>query len=226
MRKSLVASAALVCLSVPGIALAEATVTTPAAQNSTALAHLDFQVVVPATLYLRVGTSAQPLFNGDATVDQLVFVAPATVAGGSPVVAGSAPNVNDGDLHGGTVTVRVYSNVGTSVSLNSNVSGPLTDPSNTANTISWSKIAVASNPLSTGHIAGFNNSGIAHPAFSASDVGNGSATSLAAVSKLVAYEGQWTFTYKNDTYVPAGTYGGGGSGLTGNGRVTYTALQL
>jgi hypothetical protein len=40
---------------------------------------------------------------------------------------------------------------------------------------------------------------------------------------VVNQDAKWTFKYANTSIVPAGTYGGGGTGNTGNGRITYTA---
>ena len=43
---------------------------------------------------------------------------------------------------------------------------------------------------------------------------------VAAVGKVVRRDAKWTYTYRNTTVPPAGTYGGVN---TNNGRVTYTA---
>ena len=48
-------------------------------------------------------------------------------------------------------------------------------------------------------------------------VGTGTGT---AAGKIVQRDAKWTYTYRNQTVPPAGTYGGVN---TNNGRVTYTA---
>lgn len=216
MKKSLVASGVLACLCLPGVALAEATFVDPASSGSTTTAHVDITVVVPAVLSLRVGTGGA-VAAADATIDSLVFNVPAAGVGNGTSVAA---RVTDGDLGNGALTVRVYSNVGTAVSLNSSVVGPLTSLAGV--TIPWSEIAVASASLAT-TTAGFTNTGITHPAFNAANVGSGTATSLAATSGLVRFEGKWTYTYSNTNAVPAGSYGAVGGT---NGRITYTASQV
>lgn len=220
MRNSLVASGVLACLCLPGVALAEATVTDPASTGSTAQAHLFVTVEVPAVLSLRVGTGGA-VNTANPTVDSLVFAVPAgSVGSGTPVAA----RVTDGDLGSGSVTVRVYSNFGTSVNLSSAVDGPLTSSTVPGNTISWSEISVASAALASAS-SGFINAAIAHPPFNTAAAGGSSAspTILAAVSQLVRYEGQWTYGYANANTIPFGSYGGT---IALKGRVTYTATQL
>jgi hypothetical protein len=188
------------------------TFTNPAVTNSTATARLDFSIVVPQVLFLRVGTSSSN-FATDGTVDSVVFTVPAANVGDGTVIAGTG-----GDLTGGAVTVRVYGNGG-NISLNSSVSGPLTNA--TTDTIPWSQVSVAAAALAVG-TAGYTNAAITHPAFSAT-VGNGTATTLTAVNRVVRAEGRWTYSYLNAAAVPAGTYG---ATIARNSRVTYTATQL
>jgi hypothetical protein len=208
-----VSAAALLC---PLLAQAESTTVNPAAAASTASARLDFKVVIPPVLFLRVGTGGAVGSANDATVDMITFNVPSTNLGDGTVVAATATS---GDVGAGAVSVRVFSNVGTNVSLNSAVTGQLSNGA--GDTIPWSQIAVVAAPLAA-TTTGFTNTGITHPAFSAT-TGNGTATVLTAASKLVRQEGKWTFTYSNATAKPAGTYG---STIPNNGRVTYTATQL
>jgi len=210
------AAAAAAVLALPLCALAESQSNTSAATNSTAQARLDFTVVIPAVLYLRVGTGNAVGAAANATVDSLTFTVPAANIGDGTVIAAGA---TDGDLTNGAVTVRVFSNVGTNVSLNSSVTGQLINGS--GDTIPWTQVAVATAADPT-PITGWTNTGITHPAFSAT-TGNGTATTLTAASKLVRQQGKWTFTYSNANVVPAGTYG---NTIAKNGRVTYTATQL
>jgi hypothetical protein len=213
MKKlSLIALAAAAALA-PILSHAESTTINPAATASAASARLDFTVVIPAVLYLRVGTGSAIAAANNTAVDSLVFTVPATNLGDSTPIAAVG-----GDLTAGAVTVRVFSNVGTNVSLNSAVTGQL---SNGVDTIPWTQIGVVSGALAT-TTAGFTNTGIAHPTFSAT-TGAGTAVTLTAASKLVRQEGKWTFTYNNTNAYPSGTYG---STIGNNGRVTYTATQL
>ena len=213
MKKLSLIALASAALLAPILSHAESTTINPAIAGSAASAKLDFTVVIPAVPYLRVGTGSAIAAANNATVDSLVFTVPATNLGDSTVVAGVG-----GDLTAGAVTVRVFSNFGNNVSLNSSVSGQL---SNGTDTIPWTQIAVASAPLAA-TTAGFTNTGIAHPTFSAT-TGPGTAVVLAAASRMVRQEGKWTFTYANSNAYPAGTYG---SSVANNGRVTYTATQL
>lgn len=204
------ASAALIA---PVLSNAESTTINPAIAGSTATAKLDFTVVIPAVLYLRVGAGNAIAAANNANVDSLVFTVPATNLGDSTAVAGVG-----GDLTAGAVTVRVFSNFGTNVTLNSSVTGQLT---NGTDTIPWTQIGVTPAPLAV-TTAGYTNTGIVHPTFSATS-GNGTATTLTAASRMVRQEGKWTFSYNNTNAYPAGTYGSTGAN---HGRVTYTALQL
>lgn len=200
----------------PLVTLAESTSTTSAATGSTATARLDFTVVIPAVLYLRIGTGSGVGATNNTTIDSINFTVPAGNLGDGTVVNAAAAS---GDLASGSVTVRVFSNVGTNVTLNSSVSGQLSNGS--GDTIPWAQIGVAAAALTTG-TSGYTNGAITHPAFSAT-TGSGTATTLTAASKLVRQEGRWTFTYTNANVVPAGTYG---ATVANNGRVTYTATQL
>jgi hypothetical protein len=216
MKKFAATAAFAAVLALPGLALAESTTITSAVAGSAATAKLDFTVVIPAVLFLRVGTGSAVGAANNATVDSLTFTVPSGNIGDSTVINAGA---TDGDLNNGAVTVRVFSNFGTNVTLNSNVSGQLINGS--GDTIPWTQIAVASaaDPVP---LPGYTNTGITHPTFSAT-TGNGTATTLTAASRMVRQQGKWTFSYANGAVVPAGTYG---STVAKNGRVTYTALQL
>ena len=206
----LVSSMALAC-ALPAVSHAESNFTNPAASTSTASGRLDFTVVVPSVLFFRIGTGGAVGVAG-AVIDGLTFTVPATNIGDSTVITGTG-----GDLTNGAVTVRVFSNFGSNVTLNSSVTAPLTSGTDT---IPWSQIAVVATALGAA-TAGFTNAAITHPAFSAT-TGAGTATTLTAASRLVRQEGKWTFSYSNTAVVPAGTYGAPGT----SGRVTYTATQV
>lgn len=217
MKKfALAAIAGAAVLSVPFAALAESTTINPATTGSAATAHLDFTVVIPAVLYLRVGTGSGVGAANNAAIDSLTFTVPAANLGDNTVIAAGA---TDGDLTNGAVTVRIFSNVGTNVTLNSSVTGQLINGN--GDTIPWTQIAVAAAALGA-TTPGYTNAAITHPTFSATS-GAGTATTLTAASHLVRQEGKWTFSYSNAAMMPAGTYG---STIAKNGRVTYTATQL
>ena len=196
-------------------AKAESTFTTPATTGSTAAARLDFSIVIPQVLFLRVGTSAGNT-STTATVDAMTFTVPAANVGDASVIAGTG-----GDLTAGAVTVRVYGNGG-NISLNSATTGPLTTGT-AGETVPWSQISVAGAALGS-TTAGFTNAAITHPAFNTGATGgNGTAATLTATNRLVRVEGKWTYSYLNTTLPAAGTYGGT---VANKGRVTYTATQL
>ena len=197
----------------PVLSHAESTTITPAVVGSAPASRVDFTILVPPVLYVRVGTGNAIAAADNATVDSLSFTVPGANLGDSSAIAGTG-----GDLTAGAVTVRVFANKGTNVSLNSSVSGALSN--GVGDTIPWSEINVASSALAV-PTAGYT-SGITHPTFSATS-GNGTATTLAATGTLVRFEDKWTFTYKNTTTPASGTYG---SSVANNGRVTYTATQL
>ena len=195
-------------------AQAESTFTSPAIVGSTATARLDFSIVIPQVLFLRVGTSSGNAAT-DGTINGIAFTVPGANVGDGSVIAGGG-----GDLGAGAVTVRVYGNGG-NISLNSATTGPLTTGV-AGEEIPWSQISVAAAALA-GTTAGFTNTAITHPAFNLGGTGGaGTATTLTATNKVVRVEGQWTYSYLNTNAVAAGTYGTNAR----NGRVTYTATQL
>ncbi|OYT92536.1 MAG: hypothetical protein CFE43_07770 [Burkholderiales bacterium PBB3] len=216
MKKILLVGAIAAAFGAPMAAHAESTTINPAISGSTATAKLDFTIVIPAVLYVRIGTGSGIGAANNATVDGITFTVPATNIGDSTVVAGVG-----GDLNAttpGSVTVRVFSNFGTGVGLNAAAGGQLT--SSGGDTIAWTDISVATAALAA-TTAGYTNGTLAHPALTAAGVGT--SVPIAAVSRLVRQETKWTFTYLNTTVKPAGSYGAG----TGtNGRLTYTATQV
>ena len=216
--RTLVRAVALV-LAVPMLAQAESTFQNPAVTGNAitgkADARLDFSIIIPQVLFLRVGTSSGNTAT-DGSIDPVVFTVPGANVGDGSVIAGTG-----GDLAAGAVTVRVYGNGG-NISLNSAVAGPLLNAV-AGDTIPWSQINVTTAVLGA-TTPGFTNAAITHPAFNtAAGGGNGTATTLTAVAKVVRVEGKWTYTYLNANAVAAGTYGGT---VAKNGRVTYTATQL
>src|SRR5450755_1129973 len=166
----------------------------------TATTHLDFQIVVPKMIYLRVGTGVDR--TTVATVDLINFSVGAANVGGSSVIAGTG-----GDLGAGQVTARVISNLGT-VTLSTITPNGIKDVA--GDTISYGQIALA---------VAINTSGTALTPPAMTD--NSTTTStIAPVASVVNRDAKWTFTYLNTNVVPAGTYGGIN---TNQSRVTYTA---
>lgn len=160
-----------------------------------ARASLDFAVTIPQILMLQVGASG--------SVSQVTFDLSGTpTAVGTGAVAGTG-----GDLGDGKVSAKLVGNVGT-VNLSSTTTGALTNAD--GDQISYSKIlATSSNSFAPPSLA--DNATTTIP--------------VTASGKLIDRSAEWTFTYANDAVVAPGTYGGGGPGNTGNGRVIYTAAM-
>ena len=179
----------------PNCAIAGSSFATSDATPITASASLDFTIIVPKFVFLRVGTGAD--MSESTTIDNLVFaVPPDRIGDGSEVPAMS-----------GQIIARVMGNNG-SITLSSSTSGPMNNRE--GDTISYSEIAVTVAPETTG-IA------LAHPPLL-----DGTANSInlpTTSGNITKLDARWTFTYLNRHAVPAGTYGGIGQR---NGRVNYS----
>lgn len=189
-------------LILPRTAFANSTFVTGTTSPLTASANLDFTIIVPKFLYIRVGTGAN--FATLATIDNIVFTVPAANIGNGTAVAGVG-----GDLTGGQVTARVIGNNG-AISFSSTTLGPLNDGA-AGDTISYTQLNVAVAANTSTPI-------LQHPAF----VDGGTTTITLPTQtggKVTNLDAKWTFTYLNTAVVPAGTYGGVN---TQNGRVTYS----
>ncbi|SCK33786.1 hypothetical protein VAR608DRAFT_3000 [Variovorax sp. HW608] len=202
-------------LVLPLAALAESNVNPSTPSNGTAQARVDVKITVPRVLFLQVGTGT--VMAAGTTVDLMDFQVPASGIGNSTSVAATAAS---GDQANGSVTVRVLANGNSNVSLNSSTTGAMTNGA--GSTIGWDQIDVTASALAT-TTSGYTNAAITHPAFNSSNTGAGTATTLTATSGLVRQEGKWTYAYKNQNVVAAGTYGGASN--TNNGTVTYTATM-
>jgi len=207
--KSLLAISTIAALATPMLANAESSTQTGAGALS-ATSRLDFIIVVPKVLFLRVGTGG--LFGAATvgTIDAMTFNVPvANIGDGTSIAATGA----SGDLGTGAVTALLRSNAGV-VTLTANTTGALTDA--TADTIPWSEIAIANSNLVA---PAFANT---FPHLAALPLTGASANfAPAPVAKVTNVGSTWTFSYKNTNTVPFGTYG-----PTANGRVTYTATVL
>ncbi len=174
---------------------AESDINTGTAAGLSAAAKLDFRVIVPKIIFLRVGTGTDfvDALNG-ANIDRVDFTVSAAALAANTAVAGAS---GQGPY---PVAVRVLGNGG-NVSLTANgTAGGLT---NGAQTIPWTQVVATSS----------NAAGLPHPA-----IGNGVAgavsTLTAPASGVVSQTANWTFDYSNSSVVAAGTY---------NGQVVYTA---
>ncbi len=204
--KSLVGAGALM---LPLMTFAESNVQTGAATAAPgATAHVDFTIVIPKVLYLRVGTGsayATGALTSVNTIDLITFSpAPGTVGNGT-AVAGTG-----GDLTGGVETAAIVSNSG-NVTLNATAGGALSDGN--GDTIPFTQITTAATTLTSG------------TALPAPVLTNGTSSNVvltAPATKLIVQDAKWTYRFANAANVPAGTYGGVN---VNNGRVVYTATM-
>src|SRR4029077_3804515 len=204
--KSLVGAGALM---LPLMTFAESNVQTGAATAAPgATAHVDFTIVIPKVLYLRVGTGsayATGALTSVNTIDLITFSpAPGTVGNGTAVTG------TGGDLTGGVETAAIVSNSGT-VTLNATAGGALSDGN--GDTIPFTEITTAATTLTSG------------TALPAPVLTNGTSSNVvltAPATKLIVQDAKWTYKFANSANVPAGTYGGVN---VNNGRVVYTATM-
>src|SRR6202051_3363056 len=122
--KSLLGAAAL---TLPLMAFAESNVQTGAATAAPgATAHVDFTIVIPKILYLRVGTGSAyttGALTSVNTIDLITFSPAAGTVGNGTPVAGTG-----GDLTGGVETAAIVSHSG-NVTLYATASGALSNGS-------------------------------------------------------------------------------------------------
>ena len=191
--KSLVLAVTLV---IPFGANAESSLQT-ACTPCTANARVDFSIVIPKILFLRVGAAG-------AGIDQITFTVPAASVGNAVAQTGAG-----GDLGTGSVTAIVQGNNGT-VTLTATNGGALGNGA--TGTINYSEIVTTPSAL-----GGFGT------LLSAPVLGNLTSSTITinpAPSLIVNAGARWTYTYANTTVVEPGTYGGVN---LNNSRVTYTA---
>jgi hypothetical protein len=203
--KSLLGAAAL---TLPLMAFGESNVQT-GTTALTATAHVDFSIVIPKILYLRVGTGsaytgAPPVLTSIGTIDAITFSPAAGSVGNGTAVAGVG-----GDLPGGVETAAIVSNSG-NVTLSASTGGALSDGA-AGDSIPWTQITTT---------AGTNTSGTALPAPVLVNGASASILLTAPATKFISQDAKWTYAYANSVTAPAGTYGGTAAL---NGRVTYTA---
>ena len=168
---------ALAAIAAAFSAHAESDINTGAGPLS-AIAKLDFRVIVPKVLFLQVGTGTA--FNDVTTVDRVDFTLTAAQATSGTAVAGVST--------GGAINARVLGNGGAVTFGAVGTAGGLT---NGTQTIPWTEIA----PTATGGT-------LIHPAIS------GATSSLAATAGVVNSSTVYSFNYSNTSVVAAGTYNG------------------
>jgi hypothetical protein len=198
--KSLIAVSAIT----PLLCQAESSLQTGGGALSTR-AHVDIQITIPKFLFLRVGNGTGNAAGGwgtNGTIDLISWAPAAAKLGNGVAVAGSG-----GDLGGGVETAVVVANHG-NVTLSSTTLGRLSDGA--GDTLSYTTIRSVASKLTTAQVL---------PVPALADGATRSVV-VAAVGKIVRRDAKWTYTYRNTTLPPAGTYGGVN---TNNGRVTYTA---
>lgn len=160
--------------------------------------NLDFQVVIPQVVRLRVGSAA--------ATDTILFDMTST-----PGLVGDSSTVNGtgGDIGGGEVNVQVLANgSATQVQVDAGVSGggsgiACTSGACTGQFIGWDQISVAAGGLACS---------VAPPALD--NNGTGSATYPANLNGLVNEVCSWRYRYLNTAVPLNGTY---------TGTVSYTA---
>jgi hypothetical protein len=193
MRLNSFASTAAIVAAVAGLAAFSGIASAASNVGATsANAALDFRITVPSVVFLQVGTGA---FRQDVgTVDEIAFApTPAEFAALEPV-AGTGGNLGDG-----TVTVRVFGNIG-----QMQLSSAATALASGSDTIDWSEITVVAADDEIPHGA-FGATGTITPVLlDLNGSGNSRVTNLAD---------QWTYSYANSAEVNEGVY---------TGQVTYT----
>jgi hypothetical protein len=196
-------------LALPLMASAESNVQTGAATAAPgATAHVDFSIVIPKILYLRVGTGSNYItgaLTSNGAIDLITFSPTAAQLGNGTAVAGVG-----GDLSGGVETAAVVSNSG-NVTLNATATGALSDGA--GDTIPFSQITTTATTLT---------SATALPAPTLTNATSGNVLLTAPATKIIVQDAKWTFAYANASMLPTGTYGGVN---TNNGRVVYTATM-
>jgi hypothetical protein len=197
-------------LMLPLMTFAESNVQTGAATNAPgATAHVDFTIVIPKILYLRVGTGS-PYTTGALTsvntIDLITFSPAAGTVGNGTAVAGTG-----GDLNNGVETAAIVSNSG-NVTLSATAAGGGLSDGN-GDTIPFTQITTAATTLT---------SGTALPAPVLTNGTSANVVLTAPATKFITQDAKWTYSFANATVVPGGTYGGVG---VNNGRVVYTATM-
>jgi hypothetical protein len=210
--KGIIAAAAI---AVPVTSFAGSTVTTTASGGKyTAAVTLDFQVIIPQILYLRVGsgssyTTGALVTAAEGATDHFQF-APAASSLGNGAAVNASPA--SGDLANGVSTAAVIGNGGV-ITLVATNAGALSDGA--GDSINYNQITTT---------AASYNTGVTLPAPVLANLTSSTVTLTPTAGNVINEDARWTFQYANSLgAVPvAGTYGGVG---TNNSTVTYTATM-
>ena len=195
-------------LTLPLVASAASTYTTGTGPL-TASATVNFSVVIPKVLYLRVGTGSSyttGVLATNATTDLITF-SPALGSTGTPV-AGVG-----GDQPGGVETAAIVSNGGNVSLVATTTATGLSDGN--GDFIPFTQISTAAAGNSGGYAL------LQPPVLNAT----GTSTTInltASAAKVINADAKWTYTYNNSVTYPGGTYGGT---TALGGTVTYTATM-
>jgi hypothetical protein len=212
MRSPIVSKALLISAAValPLIASAASTYTSGTGAL-TATATVNFQINIPQTLYLRVGSGS--VYPGTLatvnTTDLLQFSPAVGSVGNGTAVAGTG-----GDLTGGVETAAVLSNGANTVSLSATEAAAGLSDGN-GDFIPFTQITTTA----AANTAGYT---LLQPPLLNAAGGSTSITLTPNASKVVQADAKWTFSYANSVTPPGGTYGGVG---VNNSLVTYTATM-
>ena len=179
MRNVILKSAVALAVAMPLLASAESAFTTGAAANITASARVNFSIVIPRFVSLRVGPVG-------GTLSTITFSPTGAQLDAGTPVAGTG-----GDAPPGAVNVTVRGNDG-AIALTATSPPNLTSG---ADNIPITQITTASS----------NVAGLAAPSL-VSGVSAPVAPTVAA--KITNQSAVWTYTYTNSTVAAAGTYTG------------------
>jgi hypothetical protein len=172
---------------------------------------VNFQINIPQTLYLRVGSGS--VYPGTLatvnTTDLLQFSPAVGSVGNGTAVAGTG-----GDLTGGVETAAVLSNGANTVSLSATEAAAGLSDGN-GDFIPFTQITTTA----AANTAGYT---LLQPPLLNAAGGSTSITLTPNASKVVQADAKWTFSYANSVTPPGGTYGGVG---VNNSLVTYTATM-
>ena len=176
----------------------------------TATATVNFQINIPQTLYLRVGTgSAYPGTLATVNTTDLITFTPALgTVGNGTAVAGVG-----GDIGAGVETAAVLSNGGTVSLVATDTAAGLTDGA--GDFIPFTQITTTAAALTGTYTL------LPAPQLNATG-GSSTITLTPGASKVIQADAKWTFGYLNTVTPAGGTYGGVG---VNNSLVTYTATM-
>jgi len=204
--KTLLGTAAL---TLPLVANAASTYTTGAA-GLTASATVNFTVVIPKVLYLRVGTGSTyttGTYTTNPATDLVTFTLAAGTSGNGTAVAGTG-----GDLANGIETAAVVGNGGNVTLTATTAAAGLSDGN--GDFIPFTQITTVATALTGTYTL--------LPAPLLTNGTSGSVLLTASAAKVVQADAKWTFGYANTATYASGTYGGVG---VNNSLVTYTATM-